>query len=166
MESPRINKDGLEYDTPSWRAQRNEKLREWIENEQAVQFVLIYADICEVWDDLIDKDKPIHDDDINRAFLQALVALPANDFFVAHRHQMLPLMVSGINAWMDSTTYEKGGSDHQRVFSYVLRDWYMELVSMVIYITRGWSYLRDVSIEVREFFTHHETLDQYMERFK
>lgn len=166
METPLINRDGLEYDTPEWRAQRNAKLYEWVQDEEAVAFITTYANICEVWDDLIDKDKPVSDAQINRAFMQAVVSLPCNEFFIRHRAQILPLIVSGANAWADATAMERHGTENQKVFSYVLRDWYMEFVSFIIYLTRGWEYLRSVSLEVRDFFTHHETLEQYKERFK
>jgi len=39
-------------------------------------------------------------------------------------------------------------------------------VSFVIYLTRGREYLRTVSMDVRTFFTHHETLEQYKEGLK
>jgi hypothetical protein len=40
----------------------------------------------------------------------------------------------------------------------------MEFVSFVIYLARGRDYMRQVSMEVRHFFTHHETLEEYREK--
>jgi hypothetical protein len=39
----------------------------------------------------------------------------------------------------------------------------MELVAFVVYLTRGRDALRECSMEIRAFFTHHETLEEYLE---
>jgi hypothetical protein len=160
-----INVDGHEFDTEDWRKSRDVKLMEWIGDASAVNFILSFSDLCEVFDDLIDKDKPVTDDDIIRTLFTALVDIPMNPFFAHYRHQLVPVVITGINAWLDANKLERG-SDNDKVFAYVLRDWYAELVSFVIYLTRGRHYLRTVSMDVRTFFTHHETLEQYREGLK
>jgi hypothetical protein len=160
-----INDSGLEYDTEAWRAQRDAKLLEWVGDRNAVSFILMFFDVCEVFDDLIDKDKPVTDEDIVRTLFNTLVDIPLNPFFAQFRHQLVPVIITGITAWLDANKLEKG-SDNDKVFSYVLRDWYAELISFVIYLTRGRAYLQNVSLSVRTFFTHHETLEQYREGLK
>jgi len=160
-----INSSGLEYDTDAWRAERNAKLFEWVGDAHAVSFILTFADVCEVFDDLIDKDKPVTDEDLVRTLFAVLVDMPMNPFFAQFRHQLVPVIITGINAWLDANKLESG-SDSDKVFAYVLRDWYAELVSFVVYLTRGRAYLRSVSMDVRAFFTHHETLEQYREGLK
>jgi len=88
--------------------------------------------------------------------------MPLNPFFEKHKHRLIPVIVTGINAWLDANALEKG-TDNDKVFAYVLRDWYAELIAYVIYLTRGRDYMRSVSMQVRNFFTHHETLEQYRE---
>lgn len=152
-----------EFDTEEWRALRDKKLLEWTGDMNAIWFIRQFGDICEVFDDLVDKDKPVTDADLARTLFVALTELPINPFFDAHKHRLVPIIVTGINAWLDANTLEKG-SPNDRVFSYVLRDWYAELVAYVIYLCRGRDYMRAVSMEVRSFFTHHETLEQYREQ--
>ena len=151
-----------EFDTEEWRALRDAKLIEWTVDRSALWFIRQFGDICEVFDDLIDKDKPVTDADIARTLFVALTELPINPFFDKYKHQLIPIIVTGINAWLDANKLEKG-SPNDRVFSYVLRDWYAELIAYVIYICRGRDYMQAVSMEVRSFFTHHETLEQYRE---
>lgn len=166
MNTPKlINVDGLEFDTAQWRTARDAKLREWVGDVAAVSFILAFFDMCEVFDDLIDKDKPVTDEDIVRTLFHALVDIPMNPFFASYRNQLVPVIITGINAWLDANRLEKG-SENDKVFAYVLRDWYAELVSFVIYLTKGRHYLRAVSMDVRTFFTHHETLEQYREGLK
>lgn len=155
-----------EFDTPEWRELCDAKLREWVQNDDAVQFIHDFGHVCELWDDLIDGDKPISHEFINDVFWILLTEMPLNPFFDQFKRNLIPLLISGINAWLDANEYEGNGTDNELVFSYVLRDWYMEFVSFVIYLTRGREYLREVSIEVRHFFTHHETLDEYKEKIR
>jgi len=157
-----INADGLEFDTPQWQELRNLKLAEWTQDPHAVHFVIQFGDTCELFDDLIDKDKPIPDEHVIRVLFAVLTEMPLNPFFEKHKHRLIPVIVTGINAWLDANALEKG-TDNDKVFAYVLRDWYAELIAYVIYLTRGRDYMRSVSMQVRNFFTHHETLEQYRE---
>jgi hypothetical protein len=151
-----------EFDTEEWRKLRDGKLLEWTQQPNAVWFVQQFGDICEVFDDLVDKDKPVTEADLARTLFVCLTELPLNPFFDKYKWQLVPIIVTGINAWLDANRLEKG-SQNDRVFSYVLRDWYAELIAYVIYLCRGREYMRSVSMEVRHFFTHHETLEQYRE---
>lgn len=156
---------GLEFDTHAWQQLRNQKLQEWVGDTHAVNFILALADAGELFDDLIDKDKPIDDTQVVRVLFSLLTELPLNPFFDAYKQQLIPIMITGINAWLDANALEKG-TENDRAFAYVLRDWYMEFVPFVVYLTRGRDYMRNVSMAVRQFFTHHETLEAYREKLR
>jgi hypothetical protein len=160
-----IGTHGLEFDTEGWQALRNQTLQEWIGDPYAIAFILAFADACELFDDLIDKDKPIKDDHVIRVLFSLLTELPINPFFDTYKKQLIPILITGINAWLDANELEKG-TENDQVFAYVLRDWYMEFVSFVIYLIRGRDYMREVSMDVRHFFTHHETLEAYREKLQ
>ena len=161
-----IGEHGLEFDTPAWCDLRNRKLAEWVPDAHARNFFIAFGDICELFDDVIDRDKPIEDEHAIRVLFTVLVDLPLNPFFNAHKQHLIPLMITGINAWLDANKIEKGGTREQKVFSFVLRDWCMELLSFIIYLQRGRDYMRSVSMEIRHFFTHHETLEEYLEKIE
>ena len=158
-----IGDHGLEFDTFEWQQLRDRRLQEWIPDPYAMAFILGFADACELFDDIIDRDKPIEDAHAVRVLFSLLTELPLNPFFDRFKHQLIPIVITGINAWLDSNTLERGSKNDQ-VFAYVLRDWYMEFVSYVIYLVRGKEYMREVSMDVRRFFTHHETLEAYREK--
>jgi hypothetical protein len=158
-----IGEHGLEFDTPEWQALRDAKLKEWLGNDDALRFLAQFGDICELFDDLIDKDKPVPDEHVIRVLFTCLTEMPVNQYFERHKYQLIPIIITGINAWLDANHLERG-SRNDRVFAYVLRDWYVELIAYVIYSLRGKDYMRSVSMEIRRFFTHHETLEQYLEK--
>ena len=154
-----------EFDTIEWRHERDARLAVWIGDEAAIAFIVQFFDFCEVIDDIWDADKPVTREDATRILFAMLTELPLNPFFDRFKHQLVPIMVTGINAWLDANDLERG-SDNDKAFAYVLRDWYAELIAFVIYLVRGRDYMRAVSMDVRAFFTHHETLDQYREGLK
>ncbi len=153
----------LEFDTIDWQTLRNDKLAEWVGDPAAIRFILDFSDTCELFDDIIDRDKELQDAHVIRVLFAVLTEMPLNPFFDRYKHQLIPIIVTGINAWLDATTLEQG-SDNDLVFAYVLRDWYMEFVAYIIYLVRGRDYMRSVSLDVRHFFTHHETLDEYRDK--
>ncbi|MGB6105640.1 MAG: hypothetical protein WBF88_17495 [Pusillimonas sp.] len=150
----------MKHDSSEWRALRNQKLAQWIGDPNAVAFLLDVFNVGEVWDDLIDQDKPVSADDINKAFYTALITLPGNPFYRAHMAQLAGVMVSGIHAWLDANKLEKGDAN-DKAYAYVLRVWYMELITLVAQLLHGFDYVRSVSVDIRHFFTH-ETLDEYI----
>jgi hypothetical protein len=50
-------------------------------NQDALNMYRMFVDLAHIWDDLVDKDKPVSADEINQAFLTCLVYLPANPFY-------------------------------------------------------------------------------------
>lgn len=153
------------HDSEAWREIRNHKLIEWIGDTNAVSFLLDVFNVGEIWDDLIDGDKPVSHHDISVAFTTALIRLPANPFYQAYQKQLSGCMTSGIHAWLDANEYEKHGTDNDKAYSYVLRVWYMELITLVCELLHGFDYTRAISMDVRRFFTH-ETLDEYKEKLR
>ena len=152
-----------EYDSDSWRTLRNSLMHNWVKDVHAVQFLLTIGSVAEVWDDLVDKDNEVTESEINKTFLALLTELPLNPFFDQYKFRLVPLMVTGINTWQDSNILSKG-SDNDKAMAYVLRDWYVELVMFVVYLLHGYEAMRNVSIDIRRFFSQHESLQAYMEK--
>jgi hypothetical protein len=149
-----------QFDTQPWRVIRDQKMREWVQDEWAFRFMLDYSDAVELWDDLIDGDKEIDKQHIMRVFTNLLTVMPLNPFFNHHKAELLPLINASINAWFDSLDLEKG-SNNDKAMAYMLRWYSHEAFIYVIFLTRGYDYMRSVSLEVRKFFTGHESLEDY-----
>ena len=154
----------IEYDSPEWHDIRDAKLLNWVGDLNAIAYVGAVSDAAELFDDVVDADTKIEESHVERVLFSLLTQLPLNPFFDAYKHQLCPIMFTGVNAWLDATKMEKG-TDHEKSHAYVLRDWYMELLMYVIYLTRGREYMRSVSVEVRAFFMA-ETLEEYKEKLK
>lgn len=136
----------------NWILERNKKLLEWFSGDvDAVEFLLLISDITEVWDDLIDGDKPLTPDQIHTAFLKALFELPTNPFFRKHQSYLMPVMLQAANSWILANTFEKG-DNNQRALAYTLRNMDIQVAEAIVYLTGGWRKLREVSAEIWTFF--------------
>jgi len=90
-------------------------------NVDALNMFYIIADLANVWDDLIDKDKDVSDNDINRAFLSALVYLPVNPFYQSIQTQVLPLWMTVIAAYDTANKFENSKDEHGLEIAHNLR---------------------------------------------
>ena len=151
----------LPHDSPEWREVRDAKLAEWVDDAAAVAWFLDYCQFCEVIDDLVDRDKPVLESDVVNLLFTAFVELPSNAFFLHYGGTLAPVIVAGINAWLDSNVYERGTTVNDRIRAYMLRDRYMEVLSTVIYLLHGPERMRELSMEIRDFFQA-ETFEEYM----
>lgn len=62
------------------------------DNKDAAHFVSQMAYISHFWDDLIDKDKPISDKEINMAFRVMLLGIGANRFYQVNVDYIMPIL--------------------------------------------------------------------------
>lgn len=155
----------LVHDTPDWRTLRDQNLERWfLGNTDAIDCFLLIGQAFEVWDDLIDCDKPVTHADIHGAFLILLFELPGNRFYQAHQHHMRPLLMVGINAWMDANELERERSEWSDVWAYALRDWYFELFNLFTLLIGGFDQMRAVSLEARRFFQAESYTDYVAKR--
>jgi hypothetical protein len=129
-------------------------------NEPAMDFISMIGFISQVWDDLVDgESRPT--DDVNRAFWMALVGLEENRFYQCYRAELVPLMRSYINCWLDANTMERG-DHHQKTVAFVLRDMVGDIVCQCAYLLGGYEWMREVSPKIRSIIFD-ESLNAYLE---
>ena len=151
----------LQHDSPEWREVRNAKLSEWVNDGPAESFLLEYFHFCEIVDDLVDGDKPVSHADLVGLIFTAFVELPTNVFYQNFSATLAPAVVTGVNAWLDSNEFAKRTTVDDRIRAFMLRDHYMEIVALVIYLLHGPERLREISMEARAFFQA-ETFEEYL----
>lgn len=152
----------MKFDSPEWRHERDILLLGWMQGDHhARAFILQIAEIAEVWDDLVDGD-PVPQYRLNGAFITAIFDLSGNPFFRKHSDYLRPILLAGINAWLDSTKMEKATDSWSRTWAYALRDWYMELVPACAFLVGGFDHMTVVSMAARAFFQK-ESLQEYLD---
>ena len=100
----------------------NEQKLSWFGgNVDALNLFHALVDLVHIWDDLIDKDKPVSDSDINRAFLTALVYIPANPFYKTIELQVMPMWITATSAFETANKFEKDKDEHGIEIAHNLR---------------------------------------------
>lgn len=150
------NEDQQEFDSAAWRAERDAKLLEWFGgNQSAVDFMVAVSSLCELWDDLDDKDKKVSQSDYDATMWHALVTLPTNEFFNTHKSFFMPLIIAGINAYKDSREMESGDTE-DRAYALTLRLLGLQLPAMIVTVLRGPAAARAMSVDCWRWSTKHD----------
>ena len=90
-------------------------------NQDAFNMYQGFVDLSHIWDDLIDKDKPVSSDKINRAFLTCLVYLPANPFYRSIQDAILPMWLVVVSSFETANKFEQDKDPHGIEISHSLR---------------------------------------------
>ncbi len=128
-------------------------------NESALAFNAALIETLHVWDDLIDLDKPVAPEAIHRAFRNALVVIPSNDFYRQNFSQLFPLLDNLILNWLAANEMES--AREQLDIAWVIRSDYCNVLLKCLQIVGGFTYARTVWPEVRAFW-HGEGYDKYL----
>ncbi len=90
-------------------------------NQDALNMYRMFVDLSHLWDDLVDKDKDISEDQINNAFLICLVYLPANPFYQTIQQQVLPMWLTVVSAFQTANHFEREKDPHGIEIAHSLR---------------------------------------------
>lgn len=130
-------------------------------DKAAVAFNLLFVEILHAWDDLIDRDKPVSDEDIHEAFQRALVLLPANPFYRKHFEHLHPLIDVAILNWHAANALEATESHADKEIAFITRSDYLNVFVKSLLLVGGFNYARKVLPDVRRFW-HGEGFTKYL----
>lgn len=118
-----------------------------------------YIAVLHFWDDLVDRDKPLADETINRAMMIATLELPANPFFRAHCDELMPIMQNAVRNWRVANAFERAGE--QLEAAHIMRSSFVDVVAQTAQIIGGVEWGTQIAREVR-VLTHHEDFQTYL----
>jgi len=140
----------------------NEVIRPFFKgNEWAVRLIDDLFAVWHIWDDLIDKDKPVSDEQINQAFILAFVNIPRNVFYQTHFSILNPIMENVIINWLASVKLENG--NNQLDIAFDLRNSYVNMVTACANIIGGPEWAAQVSIAAHQALRKVETYETYVQ---
>jgi hypothetical protein len=124
-------------------------------NAAAAQFLEQMVTVLHLWDDLIDQDKPVDAEAINRGFMTMLVDLPRNEFYAANFQHLNSILVNAITNWHIANRMEAEPDEYKLRIAYILRSSYCDLVTQCALLVGGPDYAREVGFHNR-MNTHKE----------
>lgn len=141
---------------------RNEKILQALRGHTgALDAFLKVRDILHFWDDLVDRDRPLTQSDVNRAMFTALVGLPTNPFWRANQDSLLPILANAVGNWHAATTFEAGDEKRRLELAFVIRSDYANLLIHMAYLVGGYDWMMEVTPVIRDLWTE-EDFDQYL----
>lgn len=134
--------------------------RWFLGDKEAITFIRALGHYVETWDDLIDKDKELTDEDINATFTMGLLDIASNPFVARHQATIGHLLALMVNGWMCSEEMKRSDDRRVRQVAFHLRNWPLELYPAVALCVGGWLHMRAVSVEIRTWFAD-EDFDEW-----
>lgn len=130
-------------------------------NQDAINMANELFFISQIWDDLVDGDKPVDAATINRMMWVALIDLPLNAFYQLNFCALHPIVRASIMDWMVATETEKTGEGNDLLISYILRDTLTAILCHMAYLIGGYDWMIQVSADVRRW-VHDEDFKDYV----
>lgn len=106
-------------------------------NQDALDVCRLLVTLSHTWDDLVDKDKPVLENDINNAFLIALVYLPSNPFYKYIQAQILPMWITVVSAYQTANYFEQTKDDHGIEIAHNLRYAAGNIIAYMMHVCLG-----------------------------
>ncbi len=118
-------------------------------NPGALEFLRVFARRAHWIDDVADGDKLDAGErygchEIAKHESEWLLTLSSNQFFLAHRAQLVPAMVLALNAWKDSDRFTGTERD-------VIKGQWHEVVWLVAFLVGGSRHLHDMTERFRNY---------------
>ena len=124
-----------------------ENLNYWlIGNSNAIVFCLDMIKAIHLWDDLIDKDNELKDEEINDVFTFLMVDMPMNPFYAVNQRDIAPMMQNIILKWHTANVFEKEKEVNDVDKAYMLRAELYQLFVLCATLIGGHQWGRDMSI--------------------
>jgi len=117
-------------------------------NQDALNLYRMFRDLAHVWDDLVDKDNPVTEVEINNAFLICLVYMPANPFYQRIQAAVMPMWITVVSAYQTANSFERNKDEHGVEIAHTLRYAAGNIVAYAVYVCVGPEKAAEVMPEV------------------
>lgn len=139
----------------------------------AIEFMTVLAQVAHVWDDLIDRDKPMANSAVDIAFFHALVTLPSNSFYREHFASLQPVLVNAILNWHAANGFEwqaearPEDADARRLLevAHIIRSDYANVLIHCAYLVGGMQWALEATPRIREWWAK-EDFAQYLKNLE
>lgn len=133
-------------------------------DQDAIDVCCLLVDIADTWDDIVDKDKPVSAQAVDKAFVGALFELQRRPiwFNAGLSYHVLNAFLK----WRDANDIETNplSTDDDLAKSYMLRAGLYDIFVLVAYHLHGDEWAREIGPGVRKFYA--ETLKDYIEEMR
>lgn len=132
-------------------------------DKQAMSLAMSLLHVLHTWDDLIDKDSPVSDEDINCAFLFALVDIGGSPLWGP---DLAAAMRGVYYRWVAANTIEadKDSTDNELAKAWMLRAGFYDLFVLIAAKLLGREWAEHASAEVHKLYG--EPLEDFIKEIR
>jgi len=117
-------------------------------NQDALNLYRMFRDLAHVWDDLVDKDNPVTEVEINNAFLICLVYMPANPFYQRIQAAVMPMWITVVSAYQTANSFERNKDEHGIEIAHTLRYTAGNIIAYAVHVCVGQEKAAEIMPEV------------------
>jgi hypothetical protein len=126
----------------------------------AIEWLVMLFEATQVFDDVADGD-PVDRQALDATIWNTLIGMNQNPFWIAHGHNLAPVVATMILKWQASDQAERAGEADAK--AYVWRAGYYDVVLMVIQLCHGANSAKLMAKQVMQLYG--ETYEEYMKEF-
>lgn len=129
----------------------------------AIELSFMLLDVMHIWDDLVDKDKPVSNSDINRAFFMALQIIPAHPLW---NPQLATMLTSVYLKWQTANALEASleSTDNDLSMAWMLRAAVFDIFELLTVQLHGLHWAEQCGVAIRKFYG--ESLKDFLKEAK
>lgn len=153
--------------SPHWELASDDALNYFFsDNKDAVNLMKYLCKFANVYDDLIDKDKDIADDEIHLMFSNLLLDIPNNQFFKENLDAVVAVITTGLLNYHAANQIEKIGNLEELRISHSLRYSMIDVGLLCMKICSGYKFATKNARRARLMFQN-DTWEHYkLEHYK
>ena len=130
-------------------------------NQDATEFALMLIHVCDVWDDLTDKDEPVTQEAINKAFWFCLSGIPRNGFYRRFTDELTPLIETGIFNWIAADVLMARGGQKEMEIANIVRHDIGDVFVHMARLIGGFDWAASVTAEIK-LLIQNDTLEEFL----
>lgn len=131
----------------------------------AIAFCQSIMRVLHLWDDLVDRDKPVTAKDIHLGFWTALIDLPRNRFYVGNFAELNSALMVAIQNWHAANAMERTEFNDDLHIAFILRSSYADLVTLCALMVGGHEWAEYITPILRRRW-HAEGFNGYCDALK
>lgn len=111
-------------------------------NDDALRWLWSFWCFSQMFDDLVDRDKPVAHGDAARELARFVEQVALSPFFRQHAASLTALLVSAINRWLTGDEMARSEQQEARTLARAVRCGDLDVVLHVAYLVGGWDHMR------------------------
>jgi len=119
-------------------------------DQSALAFLKTMWSVTHMYDDLVDKDGAVTTEQAAGELISLITVLCYNQFFLANRDSLVPLIISMGNRWVDGDEWATKEDPAERALAPAIRCGDVDLYLFVAFLTGGWEHMRRIK-EARSY---------------